>query len=202
MVNINNSGKKLHTYADSLRSNKISLIDCLAAIFALMLLINCTIRINGTINTKSANTERYTEASLEKAIPEKSLDFEKDANSIELDYNLVIDSGDDFTPEVPVKVDMDVERANQISVDSGSSPWRLDPIFVAQVFVSLQISPDGIFGDYPIDYDDFVIAKNLGNKIIIDVHSEKTNIRKVYLERLIRQDETGIWTVIGYDISS
>jgi hypothetical protein len=35
-------------------------------------------------------------------------------------------------------------------VDSGHTPWKLDPAFVAQVFVSLQISPEGIQGEYPV----------------------------------------------------
>jgi hypothetical protein len=35
---------------------------------------------------------------------------------------------------------------------------------------------------------------------IVEVNDSDTNIQTVYLKRLIRQDETGIWTVIGYDV--
>jgi len=72
---------------------------------------------------------------------------------------------------------------------------------VAQVFVSLKISPEGIVGDYPVNYDDLVIAANDGVRAKIEVNSDKTDIKTVYLERLIRQDDTGIWTVTGYDMN-
>ena len=96
---------------------------------------------------------------------------------------------------------MQAEQAQQIAADSGSSPWRLDPVFTAQVFVSLQISPEGITGEYPVDYEDFTIARTDGRRMKVQVSSDKTEIKAVYLERLVRQDETGIWTVVGYDIS-
>ena len=67
--------------------------------------------------------------------------------------------------------------------------------------MSTKISPEGIFGDYPVDHDDFVIAGNNGIRAKIEVNSDKTDIMAVYLERLIRQDATGIWTVTGYDVS-
>lgn len=102
-------------------------------------------------------------------------------------------------PAVEVPVDMTVEENEQKSVDAGHSPWRLDPAFVAQVFVSLKISPEGIIGDYPIKYDDLKIAQNTGNEAIIEVTDSKSPISKVYLKKLVRQDTTGIWTVVGYD---
>lgn len=104
-----------------------------------------------------------------------------------------------FNPSVEVPVDLEVERNEQKSVDAGHSPWRLDPVFVAQVFVSLKISPEGIVGDYPIRYEDLKITHNTGSEAIIEVMGDKTPIRKVYLKKLIRQDPTGIWTVVGYD---
>jgi len=92
-----------------------------------------------------------------------------------------------------------VEEQDQKSVDAGHSPWRLDPAFVAQVFVSLKISPEGIQGDYPIDYNEFKIVQNNGKEAVAEVGGGKTPISKVYLKRLVRQDNTGIWTVVGYD---
>ena len=104
-----------------------------------------------------------------------------------------------LNPEITVEADMEIEKAEQIAADSGSSPWKLDPVYVAQIFVSLQLSPEGIVGDYPINYDDLVIIGNDGMNVMIGVNSKKTDIKNVYLSRLIRQDETGIWTVMGYD---
>lgn len=102
-------------------------------------------------------------------------------------------------PKVEVTVDLKIEEADQKSVDAGHSPWKLDPAFVAQVFVSLKISPEGIEGEYPIKYEDLNMLQNTGKEVIIEVIGEKNPIRKVYLKRLIRQDSTGIWTVVGYD---
>ncbi|MFU0825615.1 LolA family protein [Clostridium sp.] len=102
-------------------------------------------------------------------------------------------------PQVKVPVDLEIEKAEQKNVDAGHSPWKLDPAFVSQVFVSLKISPEGIVGDYPIKYEEFKVIKNTGKKAVVEVSGDRTPIRKVYLERLIRQDSTGIWTVVGYD---
>jgi len=44
-----------------------------------------------------------------------------------------------------------------------------------------------------------VILEKRGHSVKIGVNSDKTDIKAVYLERLVRQDETGIWTVTGYD---
>lgn len=102
-------------------------------------------------------------------------------------------------PQVEVPVDLEIEENEQKSVDAGHSPWRLDPAFVAQVFVSLKISPEGITGDYPINYEDLKVTQNTGIDAVVEVSGDKTPIRRVYLKRLIRQDSTGIWSVVGYD---
>jgi negative regulator of sigma E activity len=102
-------------------------------------------------------------------------------------------------PEVKVEVDRSVEENEQKSVDAGHSPWKLDPVFVAQVFASLLLSPEGIEGEYPISYEDIKIVKNDGRKAVVEIKSDNSIADYVYLERLIRQDETGIWTVTGYD---
>jgi hypothetical protein len=102
--------------------------------------------------------------------------------------------------EVPVN--MDVEKGDQQNADKGSSPWKLDPVFVSQVFVSLKISPEGIQGDYPVKTEELKIAKSTDEDAAVEVNSSKTNINKVYLKRLVKQDKTGIWTVVGYDSAS
>lgn len=116
--------------------------------------------------------------------------------------NVVIpEKEEDFTdkPRIEVPVDLESETNEQKSVDAGHSPWKLDPAFVAQVFASLLISPEGIVGDYPIAYQDVKIVQNNGKTAIAEMNGEKTTVSRVYLKRLVRQDETGIWTVVGYD---
>jgi len=150
-------------------------------------------------------TTRYTEIHFEEFIPEDlvKIDLNEGFKEIDLyaDEYENIDGNNivQLNPEITVEADMEIEKAEQIAADSGSSPWKLDPVYVAQIFVSLQLSPEGIVGDYPINYDDLVIIGNDGMNVMIGVNSKKTDIKNVYLSRLIRQDETGIWTVMGYD---
>jgi len=72
-------------------------------------------------------------------------------------------------------------------------------VYVAQSFVSLEISPEGTEGDYPVKYEELKLIKSTGTDAIVEVTAEVTPVSKVYLKRLIRQDSTGIWTVVGYD---
>lgn len=102
-------------------------------------------------------------------------------------------------PKVEVPIDLDVEKGDQKNADAGHSSWKLDPAFAAQVFVSLKISPEGIKGDYPIKYEELKIVENTGKEAAAEVNSSKSPIKRVYMKRLIRQDNTGIWTVVGYD---
>ena len=169
-------------------------------------------------------TTRYVEINFIESIPEEFMTTDPEAGFREADLaedkhkdgltgknaGKPADSPEDiadnsgaaeFKPEYTVDVDMEIEKADQLSADSGSSPWKLDPVYTAQVFVSLRISPEGIIGDYPVEYNDFTIAESNGISAKIAVNSEKTDIKAVYLERLIRQDDTGIWTVTGYDVS-
>lgn len=99
--------------------------------------------------------------------------------------------------EVKVPVDMDVEKANQQQVDRGSSPWQLDPKQVALTFVNLKVSPEGIVGEPEIKEESFKLKFNNGIEAMVEV--AEGPIKRVYLKRLLRQDETGIWTVVGYD---
>lgn len=105
----------------------------------------------------------------------------------------------DMTPEVKVHYDIEVEKNTQRSVDQGHSPWRLDAISTTQVFVSLQLSPTGIEGDNPIELKQLTLIHQNRDEAIVKVKDWHTNIRRVYLKKLIHPDDTGIWTVIGYD---
>ncbi|MDP4160430.1 MAG: sigma-E factor regulatory protein RseB domain-containing protein [Bacillota bacterium] len=100
-------------------------------------------------------------------------------------------------PQVKVNVDMDVQKNNQQQVDAGSSPWQLDPVQVAFTFVAVQMSPQGITSKPPLDYSELKMTTNTGSEAIVLV--QKGPIKTVYLKRLVRQDNTGIWTVVGYD---
>lgn len=122
----------------------------------------------------------------------------KDSENVEIPSK---DTQQSDKPQVNVPYDIDTVKNEQKSVDGGHSPWELDPNYVTQVFVSLKISPQGISGDYPINYEDLKAIKNTGTEAVIQVSSQKTDITKVYLKKLVRQDSTGIWTVVGYDAS-
>ena len=99
--------------------------------------------------------------------------------------------------EVKVPVDMDLVKANQQQVDRGSSPWQLDPEQVAFTFVNLKVSPEGIVGEPKIKEESFKLKINNGVESMVEVADGP--VKRVYLKRLVRQDETGIWTVVGYD---
>lgn len=107
----------------------------------------------------------------------------------------------ELKPQVEVKVDLELEKHNQKSVDEGHSPWRLDPLFTVQVFTSLHLFPEGIVGEFPIEYENLKLISSNNEFSIVQVNDINTNINMVYLKKLIRQDATGIWTVVGYDIS-
>lgn len=104
-----------------------------------------------------------------------------------------------INPQVEVPYDITKERNDQKSVDQGHSPWRLDPLFTTQVFVSLQITPEGIKGEYPIEMENLKLLHSTIDTAIVEVNDKDTVIKYVYLKRLIKQDPSGIWTVIGYD---
>ncbi len=108
-------------------------------------------------------------------------------------------AGSEGKPQVEVPVNMEAEENEQKSVDGGHSPWKLDPLYVAQVYVSLIISPEGITGDYPVAYENFKAVKNTGGEAVIEINDHKSPVSRVYLKKLVRNDSTGIWTVIGYD---
>ena len=99
--------------------------------------------------------------------------------------------------KVKVPVDMDLVKADQQQVDRGSSPWQLDPEQVALTFVNLMVSPEGIVGEPRIKEESFKLKINNGIESMVEVADGP--VKRVYLKRLVRQDETGSWTVVGYD---
>lgn len=92
--------------------------------------------------------------------------------------------------QVKVDVNMDVEKNNQAQVDGGHSPWQLDPVQVAQAFVDGQLHPATPPSGYKIQ------AINDAEAVVT---VQGGPVAKIYLKRLVRQDNTGIWSVMGYD---
>ena len=126
----------------------------------------------------------------------------EDAESSKMDEAQEVTDTDNSLPQKPqvlVEVDMEVVKRDQKQVDEGHSPWQLSPLAVVQTFVGLQISPDGIQGDFPVDTEDMEIIYETNEVTIVEIGGEKTPIAKVFLKRLVRQDDDGIWTVVGYD---
>ncbi|MCM3388718.1 hypothetical protein [Ureibacillus chungkukjangi] len=105
----------------------------------------------------------------------------------------------DINPQVEVPYDLKKEETAQKSVDEGHSPWRIDPVLTTQVFVSLQLSPKGIEGEYPIEEGNIKLLHSTKDTAVVEVNDTDTIIKFVYLKRLVNQDASGIWTVIGYD---
>ncbi|WFA09014.1 sigma-E factor regulatory protein RseB domain-containing protein [Tissierella sp. Yu-01] len=173
---------------------------------------NLPLQKQGSMQNSIQYITRYTEIDAIDAIPEELVEYNlpegyKEVNVDVTEFtgtieDVIVDGNIDTEtkPDVEVDVNLEIQKANQISVDSGSSPWMLDPVYVAQIFISMEISPEGIVGDYPINYEDLVIVDNDEINAAIELNSEKTDITRVYLGRLVRQDTTGIWTVIGYDV--
>lgn len=104
-----------------------------------------------------------------------------------------------IAPQIEVAVDINAEKFEQQQVDEGHSPWRLDVIQTTITFVSLKINPEGVTGEFPISEKDITITEQTNEVAIVDIGGEVTPIRRVYLKRLVRQDNTGIWSVVGYD---
>lgn len=100
-------------------------------------------------------------------------------------------------PKVKVPFDMEALRNAQTQVDGGHSPWQLDPLQVSLTFVNLQVTPGGIVGEPKVPYASFSLETSDGVYAVVKVSEGPT--QRVYLERLVRQDETGIWSVVGYD---
>lgn len=99
---------------------------------------------------------------------------------------------------VKVPVDMESARGSQQQVDGGHSPWQIDPVQVAMVYVDVSIRQGSIEGDPAMDTGGFNLERSTGVEAVVFI--EHGPVGRVYLKRLIRQDDTGIWSVVGYDM--
>ena len=96
-------------------------------------------------------------------------------------------------PQVEVPFDLTKEKNSQQSADTGHFPWRIDPIINTQMFLeeSSRINT--------IDKSQLNLLHSTLDTAIVEVKSPNTDIKYVYLKRLVRPTASGIWTVIGYD---
>ena len=97
---------------------------------------------------------------------------------------------------VNVNVDMEKVKNDQVQVDGGHSPWQLDPVFVASVFVNTGLG-SGKMNQNEVPDSAFVLSKKTEAEAVVKVNAGP--VKQVYLKRLVEQNEKGIWTVIGYD---
>lgn len=127
------------------------------------------------------------------------------ARSVELARQLapdlqLPDPADDLisAARVPVRgLNREALEASQQQVDAGSMPWMLDPVFTAHVFANLLVNPEGITGEGQVPFDALTLVASSGAQAVVEVAEGPA--ARIYLARLVRQDETGIWTVVGYD---
>jgi hypothetical protein len=121
--------------------------------------------------------------------------------------------------EVKVPADLDGTTTDQLQVGQNAiANAETSPLDVAFTFVNSKLSPPGTFsaskpsdtawngtGNPPtfwsgvpkIPYTSFNLAANNGVEALVTVADGQ--IKQVYLKRLVRQDETGVWSVVGYD---
>lgn len=102
-------------------------------------------------------------------------------------------------PQIKIPINANEMEREQESVDKGHSPWKLDPVFVAQVFASLLLSPEGIVGDYPISYDQVKLIYKEGKQAVAQIDNRESIASEVYLRRWGCCDGIGIWFVTGYN---
>jgi hypothetical protein len=180
------------------RKNYFSMAS--AAVVALALVLNITGAIGTnsmlSVSAQAANTEKINNSVITKTNTLVMADKTQAPAPSSVNKETLV------KPQVEIPVNMEVEKGDQKNADNGSSPWKLDPVFVSQVFASLIVSPEGIQGDYPIKQEELKLAKNTETEAIVEVSSSKAKITKIYLKRLVKQDKTGIWTVVGYDQAS
>jgi outer membrane lipoprotein-sorting protein len=132
------------------------------------------------------------------------------------------DPGTDLVGQAKVKLPEDLADARTDQSLTGQNNFianaETDPYYVAFVFVNSKLSPPGTFSALkPSDYHwngagvppkgwsgtpkipdaSFNLVANSGVEAVVAVADGQ--ISKVFLKRLVRQDETGVWSVVGYD---
>lgn len=93
-------------------------------------------------------------------------------------------------PQVKVEIKLEVVKNDQKQVDGGHSPWQLDPVQVVWAFMNGR-------GLAVPAMEAMRVVSNTGANAVVEISTGP--MQRVYLERLVRQDSSGIWTVVGYD---
>lgn len=99
-------------------------------------------------------------------------------------------------PQVEVPVDLEIVRYEQGQVDEGHKPWKLDPVQVVQDYVYNRVSSKDKTGI------SFEVLQDTVRVAIVEVNGEKSPFKAVYLKRMVKQDNSGIWSVVGYNLNS
>jgi outer membrane lipoprotein-sorting protein len=125
----------------------------------------------------------------------------------------------DLVGQAKIKVAADLAGAKADQLLTGQSYYanvETSPLQVAFFFVNSKLSPPGTFsvtkpstavpnggipklysGTPAIPSNSFSLVANNGVEAVVAVTDGQ--ISKVYLKRLVRQDESGVWSVVGYD---
>ncbi len=103
---------------------------------------------------------------------------------------------EDFSKDAKVTVPVNLEQVKneQQQVDGGHSPWNLDPVQVSLVFINTELAAKP-----EVAFEGIKVELNTGSQAVCTVKNGP--VTKVYLKRAVRQDESGIWSVVGYDPS-
>jgi hypothetical protein len=102
------------------------------------------------------------------------------------------DSQEKAKKRIELKVNLKEQRELQNAVDNGHQPWRLDPIFVAQVEVVTNVGQ-------PLKYEDCRIKSEKSTEA--EVMCKGIKNYTVRLKRLIRLTPDGIWTAISIEVN-
>lgn len=118
-----------------------------------------------------------------------------DLEGREVDLVPALDSGFPRVPEIIAAIDWEAERDLQEQVDQGHKPMMLDPIQVAYEFISRQ----GDTSSSNVKMTSAGMFEEDNRIAAIEIIGDYVSVKRVYLKKLIRQDPTGIWTIVGYD---
>lgn len=118
-----------------------------------------------------------------------------DLEGREVDLVPALDSGFPRVPEIIAAIDWEAERDLQEQVDQGHKPMMLDPIQVAYDFISRQ----GDASSSNVKMTSAGMFEEDNRIAAIEIIGDYVSVKRVYLKKLIRQDPTGIWTIVGYD---
>ncbi|HEY3314490.1 MAG TPA: hypothetical protein VGL40_04320 [Bacillota bacterium] len=90
-------------------------------------------------------------------------------------------------------------KSYQEQVDSGHSQWRLDAAQVAATTLEGRMIPGGGGPVHRVPTSAFKQVLNGGALAIFEITDPASPWTKIYLNKPVKQDSTGIWVVVSYD---